>query len=228
MKFRRVFVFTLTVAFLAGFTFPSDAFGQRSRSRSSGRSSWSRPKTSTPKSSKKWGSNKKTSSSKKGWGSSSKKSKAKTKADQAAFDKAKKSGKQFPNTATGRKAASDRFRSNPANKKKYTSTYASKPKQRPSHIPKTTKVGGKDVTIIYDQSHGGYGYMSAGRWIMYDALADAAMMSMLMQNNGYYFGDRPIYQASSIGIWVGGFTLGVIILAILAVVATRRTIVKDI
>jgi preprotein translocase subunit SecG len=68
----------------------------------------------------------------------------------------------------------------------YTSTYKSQPSSRPSHIPSSYSSGGHTYNINYNSGHGGYGYYGpSGAWIMYDAMRDVAMMSILMNNHGY-------------------------------------------
>ncbi len=223
-----MWVFGLIIALVGCLAIPDNVFAQRRRgggSRSSGGSSWgSKPKASKPRASKPRpkaskpkpkASKPKASKSKKdnkGWGSSkkAKPSKKQTKTDQAAWDKSKKGGKQFADTPKGRKAATEKFRKN--NASKYNSKYDRKPTQRPSHIPSSTSSGGVTYNVTYNQGYGGYGYMgSGGRWMMYDAMADVAMMSMLMRNNGYMFGTRPVYVSSGVG--AGTVVLTIFILA---------------
>ena len=68
----------------------------------------------------------------------------------------------------------------------YGSKYGTEPKTRPTHIPQSTTVDGKTVNINYNPQYGGYGYTNGlGTFILYDALSDAAMMSMLMSNHNY-------------------------------------------
>lgn len=98
---------------------------------------------------------------------------------------------------------------------KYTSQYDKEPATRPAHIPTTYN----NNTIVYNPSQGGYGYWSGGgpglgTWIMYDMLSDAAMISAMSHNHGYYHG--PVYHNGSSGV---GFTFFSIIM-IMVIVAT--------
>lgn len=75
-------------------------------------------------------------------------------------------------------------------KTKYASSYSSKytaePVSRPSHIPNAYVSGGNTYNISYNRGYGGYGYYGpSGAWIMYDAMHDAAMMSILMSRHNY-------------------------------------------
>jgi len=92
---------------------------------------------------------------------------------------AKKKGTSFKS----KKAAQEKFKKDHA--KKYSATYKSKPATRPGHIPQTTNVGGQNININYNSTYGGYGYMSGGRWMLYDAMRDIVMMNMLMSQNNY-------------------------------------------
>jgi len=123
------------------------------------------------------------------------KSRAQKKADRAAYDKAKASGKAFGS----RKEAMNKFKTDPANQKKYGkegSKFASEPAKRPAHIPQNyTPPGGTQTTIIYNQGGGGYGYMNAlGTFMLYDALTDMNRQSYFnnqMRGQGYYYGAAP-------------------------------------
>ncbi len=87
--------------------------------------------------------------------------------------------------------------------REYKEQYTQKPKPgqpapttRPDYIPETTRVGGRTYDVTYDVSQGGYGYWmgggpGAGRWVMYDPMADTAMTTMLMNRNSYYYGPSP-------------------------------------
>lgn len=107
-------------------------------------------------------------------------------AQKSKYDAAKKSGTAF----SSKSAAISDFKSKHGSL--YGSKYSSKPATRPSHIPSTTSSGGTTYNVNYNSQYGGYGYMSGGRWIMYDAMADVAMISILMSNRGYYYGGAPI------------------------------------
>jgi hypothetical protein len=108
-------------------------------------------------------------------------------ADQKLKDKAVKNGTSFKS----RKAASKDFKYKHG--KDYTSTYTTKPATRPSHIPNTYSSGGKTYNVSYNSGYGGYGYMGpSGSWMMYDAMADAAMLSILMRNHSYFVEPAPM------------------------------------
>lgn len=111
-------------------------------------------------------------------------------ADQALMTKAKQNGTSF-STASAAKAD---FQSKYASK--YNSSFATEPATRPPYIPKTYSTGGQNVTIIYDHSHGGYGYYDpySHGWMAYNMMADMAMLDVAMHNNGYYYGQPVNYQ----------------------------------
>jgi hypothetical protein len=75
----------------------------------------------------------------------------------------------------------------------------------------TTTVGGSNVNVSYNSQYGGYGYMhpTLGTWMMYDMISDAAMMSTMMRNDGYYVG-QPSTVVYSDGGGIGR-TLGIIL-----------------
>lgn len=123
----------------------------------------------------------------------------KSPADKALYEKAKMQGTSFK---TRDEAVKD-FQTKNAGK--YTNKFTSEPATRPSYIPSTTMVGGHSYTVIYNPGMGGYGYYNGATWIMYDAMRDAAMMGMLMNQNHYYYGPAP---------GMGFFTFLYIILAV--------------
>ena len=227
MRVKRSLWSVLIVAAAFLIVAPEDAFGQkRGRSRSSSSSSRStsksKPKPRTKAASPKRGKAGGKASAKKGqFGSSTKKagkSKKTTKADVKAFEKAKASGKAFDN----RKGAMGKFSKDPANTKKYTSSYATKPTTRPGHIPPTYRgSGGTTYNISYNQGYGGYGYMgSLGTWIVYNAMADAAMGSYYdrqMMSAGYHVGPRPIVAT--------GFGMGTIVIAAFALLVIAMVVI---
>lgn len=135
-------------------------------------------------------------------------------ADQKAYNKAKASGTAF----SSRSAATSNFKSKHADK--YKSTYATKPATRPSHVPESTKVGGTTYNVTYNQQHGGYGYMGpSGSWMMYDAMTDVVVLSMLMRQNDYYYDAGPLGEP---GARRGGlivFFVGVGVLTVIVVAA---------
>jgi len=106
-------------------------------------------------------------------------------ADQKAYAAAKKSGTAYQSKSQ----AQDAFKTKHASQYKQTPTPgSSEPAKRPAHIPGTTSgADGATYNVTYNVERGGYGYMSSGRWVMYDALADAAMLSVLMGQRGYYY-----------------------------------------
>lgn len=183
-------------------SFGSKSSSSPSSSGSKSSSSGWGSKSSTPsksESSSGWGS--KSSSSGKGssdsWFGSTKSQSATTtrphisatpSIDTKAYEAAKSSGKAF----TSKESALQDFKSK--NATTYTNKFTSEPAARPTYIPTATNVGGKSVNIVYNSSHGGYGYIhpSLGTWIMYDTLSDMAMASHLMHNHGYYYGPPPM------------------------------------
>lgn len=109
-------------------------------------------------------------------------------ASQALYDKAKVNGTAF----TSRNDAVSSFRGKYGSQ--YTNKFASEPSARPDYIPGSTSVGGRNYTIIYNHGYGGYGYYGpSGAWMMYDVMADAVMLDLLMSHRGYYYG--PPYGA---------------------------------
>ena len=106
---------------------------------------------------------------------------------QAKYQRARANGTAFKT----RKQAEQSFVSR--NQSQYPSRYNSQPGSRPSHIPQTTRVGGRNVNVAYNSQLGGYGYMhpTLGTYMLYSAMTDAAMLGMLMSNRGYYYGPGP-------------------------------------
>lgn len=129
------------------------------------------------------------------------------------FDSASRNGTLFSSKA----AATQAFRSRYA--QDYASTFATEPSARPSYIPASTFVGGRSVNIMYNPTLGGYGYLhpSLGTWILYDALADAAMSDNLMYNRGYYWGGAPVYVSH--GTRFFGLAFAVLVLFLIAAIA---------
>lgn len=176
----------------------ADAFAGRgggsrsSSSRSSSSSSgWgSSARRSTPSRTTNWGSSSRSSSSPNtGLSTSGSRTRTQTSprsaADQKLYDKAKASGTAYSSKSAASKAFKSKYSS------QYTARYDSKPATRPDHIPRSTSIGGKTFNVNYDPQHGGYGYVGPrGSWIMYDAMTDAAMLSILMSRNNHYY-DRP-------------------------------------
>lgn len=101
------------------------------------------------------------------------------------------------------------------NSGQYPSRYASQPSSRPGHIPQTTRVDGRNVNVTYNTGLGGYGYLhpTLGTWVLYSAMADAAMLGVLMSNRGYYYGPPPgaYYGGRPSGFWTGLAVIGIIL-----------------
>lgn len=209
----------------------SSSWGSR-RSTPSRSSSWKK----SPSKTSGWGKSSTSSTKKKGtsgWGKSSAASTSKSSskfkpapknspsykrwsaADKKLAAKAKASGTSYKS----RSAATDAFKKK--NASKYSSKYASKPSTRPSHIPQTYKSSGTTYNITYNPSHGGYGYYGpSGRWMFYDAMADAAMMSMLMQRSNYYYpGIHPAPVVAHDPGWSVGAVVGTIVLGMFVLLA---------
>lgn len=223
----RIFLLAFAILFAS-----SDVFAQRggrsggfSSSRSSSSSFRSSSSSSSKPSSSGWGSSSKPSSSKPSSGgfssSSSSSSKSsvvsppikKSEVDNAAYKAAKTSGKAF----TDQKSASSDFKNKYASK--YTNKFDKEPATRPSYIPQSTNVGGQNVNITYNSTHGGYGYMhpTLGTWIMYDMMSDAVMMSSMMRHEGYYVGAPPAVYGYPSGASIF-FTTLIIIVAVVVVI----------
>lgn len=130
------------------------------------------------------------------------------------YDSAKRSGTLFSSKAE----ASQAFRSRYA--KDYGSTFASEPSARPSYIPSSALIGGRNVNIVYNSGLGGYGYYhpSLGRWLLYDALADS-VIDRAMYDRGYYWGGAPVYVSH--GPSFLGLAFVLLVLLIVAACASR-------
>lgn len=133
-----------------------------------------------------------------------------SKVDKQRYESAAKSGKAF----TTREAAVADFKTK--NASTYTSKYASEPGTRPDYIPRTYQYQGQRREVLYDQRYGGYGYwsggsMGVGQFLIYDALADAAMTNTLMSRHNYYVGQPP----ARIGFWgvLGIFACVIVVVA---------------
>lgn len=205
-----------------------------SSTRSSRSSSWGSSRHSTPSRSSNWGSQNRSSTSRSGFSANTSRTTTtkpvRSSADQALYNKANSAGTAYSSKTQATKAFKDKYSD------QYTSRYETKPTTRPKHIPETTQVGGKTYNITYNPTYGGYGYMgSNGRWTMYDTMADAAMVSMLMRRNNYYYSEpsRPVTYVNSTSerqtvsdgsgswlFWFGIFVIAIII--ILAVIASQE------
>jgi hypothetical protein len=130
------------------------------------------------------------------------------------YDSAMRNGTLFSSKAEAAQA----FRS--AYAKDYGSTFAAEPSRRPSYIPASTTLGGRSVNIVYSPVLGGYGYYhpSLGRWILYDALADAAI-DQVMYSRGYYWGVAPVYVSH--GPSFTGIAFAILFLLIVAAIGAK-------
>lgn len=129
----------------------------------------------------------------------------------AQYDRSRAAGTTFQN----RSQAESAFRQRNAGQ--YSSRYTQQPATRPSHIPQSTRVDGRNVNVTYNAGLGGYGYLhpTLGTWILYDAMTDAAMMSVLMSRGGYYYGAAPgTYYGGG-----GGFINGLLVIALIVGIA---------
>ncbi|HUX13204.1 MAG TPA: hypothetical protein VMW87_09250 [Spirochaetia bacterium] len=92
---------------------------------------------------------------------------------------------------------------------RYSSRFSSDPAARPAYIPRSTVVDGRTVNVAYNAGLGGYGYIDPflGHWVMYNALTDAAMMGVLMSNQGYYWGAPPLYVSHGPGFFTWAIIL---------------------
>lgn len=222
---RRMKILTMLVALAIVFASFGDAFARRSggggRSRSSSFKR-SAPKKSAPKirkaTTQKAKSKKaiaKKTKSQKAIKGTSKRSTAKPKrspAQQKSFEQASKNGTVFKSKS----AAQSAFKKKNAGK--YGSKYATKPATRPSHVPQTTSVGGSNVNISFNASHGGYGYMhpTLGTFMMYNAMSDAIMMQSLMRRN-HYIVDTPHVAVAPVVIHRRSFGFGKFLLCIIVI-----------
>jgi hypothetical protein len=223
---KRRSVWAVALAMFALFAIP-DAVAQRrgggSRSRSTPRRSTpSKPRTKAAP--KKTATKKTTTATKEKAGYGKKSTKASSskgsKADKALYEKAKRNGTSYKT----RGEATSAFKTKMANQKRadgnpmYSSKYVAQPGTRPGHIPQT--YGGN--TIIYNQQYGGYGHMGVGGWMMYNAMADATMMSMMMRNQGYHYGAAPRY-GPGVGLITLTVVCGIIAVVAVGVVITRKS-----
>ena len=128
---------------------------------------------------------------------------------QASYQRARANGTTFRTRQQAEQAFVSR------NSSQYPSRYASQPSSRPSHIPQSTRVDGRNVNVTYNAGLGGYGYLhpTLGTWVLYSAMADAAMLSVLMANNHYYYGAAPgaYYGGRTSGFWTGLMVIAIIL-----------------
>ncbi len=114
---------------------------------------------------------------------------------------------------------------------KYGSKYAKEPATRPDHIPANYSTGGQNYPVSYYPQQGGYGYMSSGRFILYNALATGATVS-LMNRHGYHYdrygagGTRVVYRTGS-SFFGGLISLAILVgIVVLIVVIVRAKSAK--
>lgn len=199
-------------------------FLSTSESFSKSYSSSSRSSPSSSYSSKSYSSSKPSSSSYSSKPSSSKVSvpasaRVHSNVDKKRYETAVKNGTSFK---TRESAVAD-FKTK--NAVKYTSTFTTEPKKRPTYIPmKYRSSNGSSYDVVYDPTQRGYGYWNGGgpglgAWMAYDALSDTAMLNSLMAKNNYYVGSAPKTSMQSnvltITAWIlGVFTIGFIALMV--------------
>jgi hypothetical protein len=138
---------------------------------------------------------------------------------QSRYNTARANGTTYQN----RSQATSAFRTR--NSSQYPSKFSSQPTARPSHIPQSTRVNGQNYNVSYNRGLGGYGYSVGGRWILYSAMADVAMMSVLMNNRGYYYGARPgaYVGGRSSGFWTGLMVIGIFLAIYFVVRSSNRS-----
>lgn len=186
---------------------------------SSGNSSgWGKstaPSTTIPKSSGGWG------SSSRG-GSSGYKASSHSAADRALYTRSKQQGTLFKSRTEAQTHFQQKYST------QYTTKFKAEPTVRPTYVPRTYLVGNRTVNVVYSPVYGGYGYYHplTGSWLMYDVMRDAAMLSVLMSNHGYYYGAPPAegYVAPAFAwLWLvlGGFFLLFIVVGLIAFARSR-------
>jgi hypothetical protein len=136
-------------------------------------------------------------------------------AQRSLYDSARKNGTLFSSKAEASQAFKSRYA------KDYGSSFASEPAARPSYIPSSAMVGGRNVNIVYNQGLGGYGYLhpTLGTWMLFDALGDAMMMDSVMSSRGYYWGGTPAYVTHGPGYL--GLAFAALAILLVAALAAR-------
>ena len=130
-----------------------------------------------------------------------------TKADVAAYKEAASSGKAFKTKAE----ATQTFTKNID--KECPSKFTAEPSVRPTYIPQSYSCpSGQNVTINYNRSYGGYGYMDplTNAFVLFSAasMLSASDHERIMMQHGYYVGDPPVYHSSIVSqIFVGCIVL---------------------
>ncbi len=135
--------------------------------------------------------------------------------DSAAYEKAVKDGKAFKS----REAAINDFKQKKQNQ--YKNSFETEPATRPNYIPTKTNVDGRDYDVSYNPTTRNYGYYGAGGgWNALDVFRDVALISLLMDNDGYVVQQQgpapaPIqstnYAQSNSGIGFFGWTMIIVI-----------------
>ena len=83
---------------------------------------------------------------------------------------------------------------------------------RPSYIPSTTYVNNRSYNVYYERRYGGYGYLDNGQWRYYDAMADAVILSSLMNNHSYYYPrTNVVHSNGDIVVTDGGDGWGIVL-----------------
>ena len=129
------------------------------------------------------------------------------------YQRAQRNGTTYRSRGDAESAFRQRYSS------QYPSQFSSRPGARPSHIPGSTTLNGRAANVQWVPSLGGYGYRhpTLGTWVLYSAMADAAMMGTLMAGRGYYYGAPP---GSAVGGVSRAFWNGLVILVIFMVVSS--------
>ena len=84
-----------------------------------------------------------------------------------------------------------KMKADPKLASQYKSKFNKEPATRPDYIPRTYSNSGTSYNVMYNRNSGGYGYWGGGgpglgTWMMYDALSDVAMYSMLSNRHPTY------------------------------------------
>ncbi|MEI6386932.1 MAG: hypothetical protein WCQ50_09860 [Spirochaetota bacterium] len=137
------------------------------------------------------------------------------------YDNARSKGTLYANQGEASSAFRQKYGSS------YGSTFAAEPSARPSYIPATTMIGGRSAGVLWNPGLGGYGYYDSllGRWMLYDAIGDAAMATGLMAGHGYAWGAPPVYASHGpnfIDLAFGLFLLLLLIVVVLNIYSRSR------
>ena len=235
--FRRLSILSICALF-AGTLIISDSFtydayakgGSRSSSsRSSSRSSgggFSKSTTASKPAAKPSNTTRNSdgTAGKSGWGSSkSSTATGKSAADQKQTTNAKRTGTNYKT----RDAAMKDYKAKNPDPKKSFNTFKSEPTTRPSYIPQNhTLSDGRSVSINYNPTHGGYGYMDpiTGAFVgamMINSISNAAYASN-MANSGYHYPGSPGYTPRSNTMFIVLGVFGIIFMLAIVVVMFRQ------